>query len=756
VLSDAVDDLHALGQAAALEGASERGTDVVQDRVRVTVEAAEGRESAARAQISAARGVIEQRHGRWFQVSATLSGLEQIAAGDAVRFVSRTRTGVPQVVSEGTLLINADVWQQGGLTGAGTKIAIFDLGFQDYQSRLGTELPASITPVNFRSDGIFNDGVHGTAVAEIVYDTAPGAQMYLVAVDSDTSLGLAADWAITEGIDVISMSLAFLGSGTGDGTGPANDAADAATAAGIVWVNSAGNYAETHWSGPWSDADADDWLNFSGTDETNGFFVSQGATVTALLLWDDPWAASCNDYDLWVYNSAGTVVVGSSLSPQDCASAPPGEAVTFTSPSSSTYQVKIGRFAADGAATFDLFLLSAAPQYVTADSSIIPPADNQNVISVGAVPYWVPNSIEPFSSRGPTNDGRLAPRLVGPDRVSTSVYGDSAFGGTSASAPHIAGAAALVLELNPCFSRADVQSFLESRSLDIGPAGDDNTYGNGRLDLQTVPAGACTTPTPSPSPSPTPTPTPTPTPVLPDLIVQSIAMDPASPLEWEGTEVTVTVQNTGAGGAGPFSVDFYRDRASAPAPAESGDYTCQSTGLSPGATFGCVFTTSYLDPGVYDTWAQADTQDEDNEADEGNNIAGPQALTVNTAPDADADGVPDFADNCDLWSNPAQTLPSWPVPANDLDCDGFDGALEAYLGTDAAEQCPAAPAHDAWPVDLDRSGSVDILDVLNFKPAFGSTVPPSASRYDLAQDASIDILDVLTVKPFFGSVCTVG
>src|SRR5262249_11174855 len=118
--------------------------------------------------------------------------------------------------------------------------------------------------------------------------------------------------------------------------------------------------------------------------------------------------------------------------------------------------------------------------------------------------------------------------------------GTSGFTGTSAAAPHVAGAAALAKQANPGFSPAQIQAYLQGRSIDRGAVGKDNLYGSGSLWLGSPPAtptpppsptcpGAtptatqgvhdlsvveCPTATPSPTSSPTPslTPAPTPTP----------------------------------------------------------------------------------------------------------------------------------------------------------------------------------------------------------------------------------------------------
>ena len=66
-------------------------------------------------------------------------------------------------------------------------------------------------------------------------------------------------------------------------------------------------------------------------------------------------------------------------------------------------------------------------------------------ITAGAVDCEDCSTLEPYSSRGPTNDGRLKPDYVGPDCVSTCAYFPDPFCGTSAATPHVAGALALWL-----------------------------------------------------------------------------------------------------------------------------------------------------------------------------------------------------------------------------------------------------------------------------------------------------------------------
>jgi len=139
---------------------------------------------------------------------------------------------------------------------------------------------------------------------------------------------------------------------------------------------------------------------------------------------------------------------------------------------------------------------------------------------VGAVRHFTPGSLESFSSRGPSNDGRLKPDIVAPDGVAVTGAGGfgSPFFGTSAAAPHAAALAALLLECQPGLDRQQLRAFVVETAVDLGVIGPDNSFGHGRVDAMSAgDAANCAhyTPTPtSPPGTPTPTPTQTPTPTV--------------------------------------------------------------------------------------------------------------------------------------------------------------------------------------------------------------------------------------------------
>jgi subtilisin family serine protease len=130
------------------------------------------------------------------------------------------------------------------------------------------------------------------------------------------------------------------------------------------------------------------------------------------------------------------------------------------------------------------------------------PADGEGVIAVGAVAAR-PNAtggyeytLAPYSSRGPTADGRIKPDVVAPGvsvvvvsgRAATADELPGAFwldqylyvGGTSYAAPLVSGVCALLLQAG--HAPAQIAQALRQTAVDLGPAGADTLFGWGLVD----------------------------------------------------------------------------------------------------------------------------------------------------------------------------------------------------------------------------------------------------------------------------------
>jgi subtilisin family serine protease len=443
-----------------------------------------------------ARVVSRSRH--LMKVLSPVVNLDRLSQLEEVAFVRLPiAPSSTAVVSEGVAAANIQRVTSKGYGGDGMKVAVIDIGFKGLQgARASGDLPDQWVEKDFSGTGIEGQEVHGTACAEIVYDVAPRAELYLYRVSSLHDLENAKDAAIQEGIGIVSVSLAWLGSGFGDGLGHACDIVDDAFQNNVLWVNAAGNYGARHYSSLMQDPDSDGFHNFSESSqivELDG--VRGGQEIRLWLTWNE-WPLTQQDYDLLLValQPDGTwEQVSVSDTNQAQYRSEPQERLVYTVPRDGRYAAAIWK---DAKARTTLIKLVSEnhglQQYVSLIGSITIPADAKGAFTVGAMDYqrWTAGPVEEFSSRGPTVDGRVKPDLVGPDRVSTYSYGAQGFPGTSAATPHVAGAAALIRSLDPKhYTATRLREVLSSETIDMGTSGKDNTFGWGRLDLSSILSG---------------------------------------------------------------------------------------------------------------------------------------------------------------------------------------------------------------------------------------------------------------------------
>jgi uncharacterized repeat protein (TIGR01451 family) len=494
-LNRVVQDFRANGSGVALQRARVSQLEVTADRVEVVVESKRGAVASVRTALAGRAARVTRTYDGLVKAFVPLAGLAALAQSPGVELVRAPHEFHPAAVTgEGVAFTNATALHAGGSQGAGVKVGIIDGGFVGLDVRQAEgELPA-LTTKSFCSGGM-NESAHGTAVAEIVHEMAPQAQLYLICIEDEVDLGAAKDYAIAEGIQILNLSGGFYNSSRGDGSADPstpNGIVQAGRAAGILWAVSAGNEAESHWFGTFNGF-GNETHDFSPGDEGIAFLVGAGDSACVFLKWDNwpgPRTTSIEDYDLYLMDQGTHAVVG--YSDTDQAADPlllPTEAACLTNNSASTklYEAEIDRWAGGGS-RLDLFVAgSTFNSYRQAEGSLIEPASSPAATTVGAI-CWNRGlrSLEPYSSQGPTVDGRMKPELIAPDSVSGATYGpstgcgNSGFAGTSASAPHVAGALALLKGREPSLSAASLETTL-LQSARNGVGFDTNEQGAGFL-----------------------------------------------------------------------------------------------------------------------------------------------------------------------------------------------------------------------------------------------------------------------------------
>ncbi|MES0328557.1 MAG: S8 family serine peptidase, partial [Gammaproteobacteria bacterium] len=225
------------------------------------------------------------------------------------------------VTSQGVNLTGAGDMHNLAFDGTGVKIGIIDLGFSALStSQAANELPptgAGLNIIDYTGTG--TGGInHGTNVAEIVHDMAPGAELFLAKISTTLELQAAVNDMIASGVQVINHSVGWYGAAFYDGTGSLCDITNTAASNGIIWANSAGNARQQHYLNSFADSDGNLSHEFTTGQNYNTISVSSGKTYTLVLNWD-AYPSTTVDYDLFLYDgdpAAGGNIVAASTNAQ--------------------------------------------------------------------------------------------------------------------------------------------------------------------------------------------------------------------------------------------------------------------------------------------------------------------------------------------------------------------------------------------------------------------------------------------------------
>lgn len=412
----------------------------------------------------------DQRLVRGSIPMAEVNRLSDDPRTQGVRIASGDRSGDGRT-ADGVALVGADRLHDGGVTGENVTVGVVDAEFRVSHP----EIADSATYYRQFEDVRTADWQHGTAVASVVADTAPGADLHLAAIGSTTTpeeYRRAIRFLLESGADVIVDAGSYYGQ-PGDGSGELAEIAASASEE-AVFVTSAGNHGRSYWRGNHTGGP---FVQFNGS--TDGNVLGGGEPFSGRVQVTARWAGwpeTDADYDLFLMRERR-----GEDEPVAVATGHDGRPVEYLDArvSEGRYYVSIRAANATGPRQVELFANRNLTHRTTGGTTA--PATAPGVLAVGAS---VNGTVEPFSA-GERVD------LVAPDAVETE--GVALSGGTSFSAPYVAGVAALTLDEHPDATPETVRARLRTGAVDIGPDGVDAHSGYGRIDAVAAVTGPAPT-----------------------------------------------------------------------------------------------------------------------------------------------------------------------------------------------------------------------------------------------------------------------
>ena len=507
-----------------IERARQSGIKTLNRRADLEISFRTGAREGALSAIRDAGGEVSAvaPNNNTIQAWVPIDAVEALAESpDVIRVDQPAPQFTYEIESEGLPIMNAPAWHAAGMNGQGARVGIIDGGFLGYPGLLGIELPATVTVKNFvagevdaQVDGSTN---HGTSVAEIVHDVAPSAELFFAKTSTVTEVALAAAWlADVAAVDVISTSIGYTAISPGDGTGPLAETVASARAKGVIWVAAAGNLRRRHWGGLTDSTFPYEPEPCGGAFKLNSLFneftgnhllLPPGLFLPGALRWSD-WDDVDQDFDLsfarwriedpdpeWevIYSPGGIENIADELQDGSPGQTPRELLWGETYGTVSTYYAwRVSRNTGTEQVKVDLFSDHAELACYQPVQSLGDLPDAPAAVTVAALETLTLNQSR-SSSEGPTNGpggaeagGLPKPDLAFVEPVSTASSAPGVFDGTSAAAPQVAGAAALLTGFYTLLDADAVEQRLKDLAIDVGAAGFDTQTGYGRLDMGTT------------------------------------------------------------------------------------------------------------------------------------------------------------------------------------------------------------------------------------------------------------------------------
>ena len=481
-------------------------------------------------------------YGRYVSARVPMSMLDQLAGLSQLKFArpfyAETRTG--SVLSQGDEAQASDIVRDTMLppayTGAGFDIGVLSDSYDCGNPALLTDaaddiasgdLPAGGVTVVQEEPGCGSASDEGRGMLQLVHDVAPGSDLLFHSAFGGVAAFASGIGALqSAGADVI-VDDVFYFSEPMFQDGAIAQAADAVFALGVPYFSSAGNSATESYESPFSVSGnlgpsgfyTHDFDPGPGVDDLQMIDVPVGAGFTMTFQWNQPYGGATTDLDIFIVAADNSTILAAGGNVN--IGGDPLEIFAFNNTGAfdfdglpgadTTFNVLIENFQGTPP---DIIKYSHSEtavtimEYDTASGTSFGHSSAAGAAAVGAAPYFntpafgqTPPLQESFTSRAgvpilfDTGGTPLAapvfrpkPNFTGPDGGNTTFFGndigadadtDPNFFGTSASAPHVAAGAALLLEADPTLTPSQVYSVIADSAIDMGTAGFDIDTGTG-------------------------------------------------------------------------------------------------------------------------------------------------------------------------------------------------------------------------------------------------------------------------------------
>ena len=411
---------------------------------------------------------------------------------------------VGKVTTEGDRAMRSNVARRlFNLNGRGISIGIISDSFNSLGGEQGDirsgDLPGARNPLGYRQKmrvlkDIWDGSDEGRAMAQIIFDVAPGAKlMFHAGGDTEAEFAHAIRTLAKAGADIIVDDI-FFPTETLLQDGISAQAITDVTNQGVLFFSAAGNDGNRSYESAFNPGTAFAFRgttyiahNFAagnGVDPFQDIQISGNSQVDLLLNWDQPSGRVNSDLEMFLLDrpqfpgEGATVLATGTIIPSGQNDASEKLAYSSTLPQTAYLliaqrkndELVPGFFkwvsianSGDGRTTYQYVNETSA---AIGGSTVYGHSNAANAIAVGSASYRQtpafgvnPPRLDAFSSRGGspivftvqgdrlTNpEVRRKPEIIGPNGVSTTLFSFSPFFGTSAAAPHLAAVAALMLQ----------------------------------------------------------------------------------------------------------------------------------------------------------------------------------------------------------------------------------------------------------------------------------------------------------------------